>query len=116
MVAAVLLVWLSGATGVPCFAADVPAPAVGLAYALPPHLEFDNRYVVPFVRFGVVGRDITPARARAMWVVAHELGHLRNGWTEPLADRWAARNWSLVVRLLGGTWAQAVAAWRLLHP
>lgn len=115
MPAAVLLAWLSGTLGVPCYSADIPPPAVGFAYSLPEHLEFDSSYVVPFVRRGVAGLPIGPRRARAMWVVAHELGHLRNGWTEQLADRWAAANWSFVVGLLGGTRQQAIRAWGLLH-
>lgn len=111
----ILLVWLTLALGVNTYARDIPAPDVGLAYSQPDqHIELDRGYVVRFVRRGVRGKQATPELAAAVYVIAHELGHLRCGWTEADADRWARRNWSYVVRLLGGTTPQAWRLWRVL--
>lgn len=110
-----LLVWLTLALGVDTYVRDIPAPDVGLAYSQPDeHIELDRAYVVRFVRTGLEGKQATPQLAAAVYVVAHELGHIRCGWTEEAADRWARTNWSRVVRLLGGTRRQAWQLWRVL--
>ena len=109
-----LIAVLTLALGVSCYSSDLPAPVVGYAYSLPARIVVDSSYVTPYVRFGLKGTKVTSRRADAVYVVAHELGHLRSSWTEAGANRWAHRNWSLVVRLLGGTRQQARQLWLVL--
>lgn len=114
----VAVVWLTIALQIPTQSCVLPGRYVGFTY----FNETNRPFLVQLARDRVMtklhrGLPGDPkALAPAVWVVAHELGHARgNTPNETQADRWAARNWSLVVRTLGGTWLQAVRMWGYLR-
>lgn len=113
----VAVVWLTVALQIPTQSCVIPLPYAGFTY-----FDGDRPYLVQLARERVMShlhrglpgdpRGLAPA----VWVVAHELGHVRTRSSdEKSASRWAARNWWLVVRTLGGTWTLAVRMWAYLH-
>lgn len=114
----VAVVWLTVALQIPTQSCVLPGRYVGFTYfndANRPFLiQLARDRVMTKLHRGLPGDP--KALAPAVWVVAHELGHARGRTSiESQADRWAARNWSLVVRTLGGTWLQAVRMWGYLR-
>lgn len=113
----VAVVWLTVALQIPTQSCVLPAGYLGLTYfqdGRPLRVQLARDRVVSYVRPGLPGDPQTIAPA--VWVVAHELGHCRTRSSdEKIADRWATRNWSLVVRTLGGSWSLAVRLWSYLR-
>jgi len=113
------LAYLSHRLQLPCYTWDIPSPYIGRAFAGTPQnwIEFDTRRVTSYVAQGLRGKTITPARAVAIFAVAHEQGHLygRQPTSEQRANTWARNHWNLVAFYqLQGTRAQPRQAYDMI--
>lgn len=118
-IAAVLIVWISNAFGLPVYKADLKPSLAGQSYVntdgTAPRIYIDKDWAYALSTFQTSLITRRYRLAVGIFVLAHELGHINLiTRSEDRADNYACNHFVGVARTLGATIRQAIGLFTLV--